>query len=132
MAPWVITLISVAGSVVVAIVSSSWFAKKVLQKDIVENLTKELRETNKTISDLQKDVKDLKDYVNVLSDASAASLKLEYTNFCKRVVNEGMVSLDDKEKINILGYYLFTIDDKDGTGKKLLEDVEKLPIKKEE
>ena len=132
MAPWVITLISVAGSVVVAIVSSSWFAKKVLQKDIVENLTKELQETNKTISDLQKDVKDLKDYVNVLSDASAASLKLEYTNFCKRAVNEGTVSLDDKEKINILGHYLFAIDDKDGTGKKLLEDVEKLPIKKEE
>lgn len=132
MAPWIITLISVAGSVVVAIVSSSWFAKKVLQKDIVENLTKELQETNKTISDLQKDVKDLKDYVNVLSDASAASLKLEYTNFCKKVVTEGMVSLDDKEKINILGHYLFTIDDKDGTGKKLLEDVEKLPIKKEE
>lgn len=124
MPPWISTIVASVTSIIVAIISSQWFAKKLMKKDITENL-------QSSINDLRESVDNNNKTAETLKDANVALLKERFEYLSTKALRRGSVTIDELQVIRKLSVPYFRLDDADGSGKVLLKKVEELPIREE-
>lgn len=122
MAPWLSTIIASIASVIVAILSSNWFSKKMLKKDITEELVTRLDRTDNKLDAIGDTDKKLR-------DADIALLKDRFTYLCREAIKNGYVTFSELESIKLLSAPFFELDDETGEGHTLLSKVENLPLR---
>lgn len=122
MPPWLSTIVASIASVLVAVVSSSWFSKRMMRKDILGELSRRLDNVDSTLSGMaDNDAK--------FKQANVALLRDRFMALSKNAINEGSITFDELQTIKDLSVPYFELDDVTGEGKVLLSKVEQLPIK---
>ena len=122
MPPWLSTIVASIASVLVAVISSSWFSKKMMRKDILGELSRRLDNVDGVLTGMANNDAKLK-------QANVALLRDRFMFLSKNAINEGSISFDDLQTIKDLSVPYFELDDVTGEGKVLLSKVEQLPIK---
>lgn len=122
MPPWLSTIVASIASVLVAVISSSWFSKKMMRKDILGELSRRLDNVDGVLTGMaDNDAK--------LKQANVALLRDRFMALSKKAIEDGSISFDDLQTIKDLSVPYFELDDVTGEGKVLLSKVEQLPIK---
>lgn len=122
MPPWLSTIVASVASVLVAVISSSWFSKRMMRKDILEELSKRLDNVDNALSEMAgNDAK--------FKQANVALLRDRFMSLSREAIKEGSISFDELQTIKDLSIPYFELDDVNGEGKVLLSKVEQLPIK---
>ena len=124
MPPWLSTIIASIASIIVAVISSSWFSKKMLQHSQTDEILSRLDNIEKAQKEQTKVTTDLR-------DADIAIMEDRYNFLCKKAIHDKHISTQDLQAIHKLSVYYFRFDDIDGSGKALLHKVEELPIEEE-
>jgi len=122
MPPWLSTIVASITSVLVAVVSSSWFSKRMMRKDILGELSRRLDNVDGTLANMANNDAKLK-------QANVALLRDRFMFLSKNAINEGSITFDELQTIKDLSVPYFELDDVTGEGKVLLSKVEQLPIK---
>lgn len=122
MPPWLSTIVASITSVLVAVVSSSWFSKRMMRKDILGELSRRLDNVDGTLANMSNNDAKLK-------QANVALLRDRFMFLSKNAINEGSITFDELQTIKDLSVPYFELDDVTGEGKVLLSKVEQLPIK---
>lgn len=122
MPPWLSTIVASIASVLVAVISSSWFSKRMMRKDILGELSRRLDNVDGVLTGMANNDAKLK-------QANVALLRDRFMFLSKKAINEGSISFDDLQTIKDLSVPYFELDDVTGEGKVLLSKVEQLPIK---
>lgn len=122
MPPWLSTIVASIASVLVAMISSSWFSKKMMRKDILGELSRRLDNVDGTLTNMANNDAKLK-------QANVALLRDRFMFLSKKAIKEGYISFDELQTIKDLSVPYFELDDVTGEGKVLLSKVEQLPIK---
>jgi len=122
MPPWLSTIVASIASVLVAVVSSSWFSKRMMRKDILGELSRRLDNVDGTLANMANNDAKLK-------QANVALLRDRFMFLSKNAINEGSITFDELQTIKDLSVPYFELDDVTGEGKVLLSKVEQLPIK---
>lgn len=130
MGPIITTVVTGIFSVVVAVLTSSWFAKKMMKDDRIDALSKDIKD----IGDRQKKMEDTldtwKEQNECLTDANVALLKDRFEHLSNTALTKGSISMNELNAIIRLSVVYFKLDDEDGTGHNLLERVKQLPLEK--
>lgn len=122
MPPWLSTIVASIASVLVAVISSSWFSKRMMRKDILGELSRRLDNVDSALSEMaDNDAK--------FKQANVALLRDRFMALSKNAINEGSITFDELQTIKDLSVPYFELDDVTGEGKVLLSKVEQLPIK---
>lgn len=121
MAPWLSTIIASIASVVAAIVTSSWFSKKMLKKDVTEELAAKLDDTMDKLDAIS-------DTGEKLRTADVALLKDRFDPLCRSAIKKGYITFEELEAIKSLSVPFFDLDDETGEYHTLLQKVESLPL----
>lgn len=122
MPPWLSTVVASIASVLVAVISSSWFSKRMMRKDILGELSRRLDNVDGTLANMANNDAKLK-------QANVALLRDRFMFLSKNAINEGSITFDELQTIKDLSVPYFELDDVTGEGKVLLSKVEQLPIK---
>ena len=122
MPPWLSTIVASIASVLVAVISSSWFSKRMMRKDILGELSRRLDNVDSALSEMANNDAKLK-------QANVALLRDRFMALSKNAINEGSITFDELQTIKDLSVPYFELDDVTGEGKVLLSKVEQLPIK---
>lgn len=122
MPPWLSTVVASVASVLVAVISSSWFSKRMMRKDILGELSRRLDNVDGTLANMANNDAKLK-------QANVALLRDRFMFLSKNAINEGSITFDELQTIKDLSVPYFELDDVTGEGKVLLSKVEQLPIK---
>ena len=122
MPPWLSTIVASIASVLVAVISSSWFSKRMMRKDILDELSRRLDNVDSALSEMANNDAKLK-------QANVALLRDRFMALSKKAIEDGSISFDDLQTIKDLSVPYFELDDVTGEGKVLLSKVEQLPIK---
>ena len=122
MPPWLSTIVASIASVLVAVISSSWFSKRMMRKDILGELSRRLDNVDGTLANMSNNDAKLK-------QANVALLRDRFMFLSKNAINEGSITFDELQTIKDLSVPYFELDDVTGEGKVLLSKVEQLPIK---
>lgn len=122
MPPWLSTIVASIASVLVAVISSSWFSKRMMRKDILGELSRRLDNVDGTLASMANNDAKLK-------QANVALLQDRFMFLSKNAINEGSITFDELQTIKDLSVPYFELDDVTGEGKVLLSKVEQLPIK---
>lgn len=122
MPPWLSTVVASIASVLVAVISSSWFSKKMMRKDILGELSRRLDNVDSVLTGMANNDAKLK-------QANVALLRDRFMFLSKKAIEEGSISFDELQTIKDLSVPYFELDDVTGEGKVLLSKVEQLPIK---
>ena len=122
MPPWLSTVVACIASVLVAVISSSWFSKRMMRKDILGELSRRLDNVDGTLANMANNDAKLK-------QANVALLRDRFMFLSKNAINEGSITFDELQTIKDLSVPYFELDDVTGEGKVLLSKVEQLPIK---
>lgn len=122
MPPWLSTIVASIASVLVAVISSSWFSKRMMRKDILGELSRRLDNVDGTLTGMANNDAKLK-------QANVALLRDRFMFLSKNAINEGSITFDELQTIKDLSVPYFELDDVTGEGKVLLSKVEQLPIK---
>jgi len=122
MPPWLSTIVASIASVLVAVISSSWFSKRMMRKDILGELSRRLDNVDGTLANMANNDAKLK-------QANVALLRDRFMFLSKNAINEGSITFDELQTIKDLSVPYFELDDVTGEGKVLLSKVEQLPIK---
>lgn len=130
MSPYVTTILTGVFSVVVAVITSSWFSKKMMKDDRIEALSEDIKD----IVERQKSIESVlsewqKCDVN-LTEANVALLKERFEYLADKALEKGTVTMGELNALTRLSVPYFKLDDKDGTGHNLLERVKQLPLEK--
>lgn len=122
MPPWLSTIVASIASVLVAVISSSWFSKRMMRRDILDELSRRLDNVDSALSEMaDNDAK--------FKQANVALLRDRFMFLSKNAINEGSITFDELQTIKDLSVPYFELDDVTGEGKVLLSKVEQLPIK---
>lgn len=122
MPPWLSTVVASIASVLVAVFSSSWFSKRMMRRDILDELSRRLDNVDSALSEMaDNDAK--------FKQANVALLRDRFMSLSREAINEGSISFDELQTIKDLSIPYFELDDVTGEGKVLLSKVEQLPIK---
>lgn len=122
MPPWLSTVVASIASVLVAVFSSSWFSKRMMRKDILDELSRRLDNVDSALSNMaDNDAK--------FKQANVALLRDRFMHLSRKAINEGSISFEELQTIKDLSIPYFELDDVTGEGKVLLSKVEQLPIK---
>lgn len=122
MPPWLSTVVASIASVLVAVFSSSWFSKRMMRRDILDELSRRLDNVDRALSEMaDNDAK--------FKQANVALLRDRFMSLSREAINEGSISFDELQTIKDLSIPYFELDDVTGEGKVLLSKVEQLPIK---
>lgn len=122
MPPWLSTIVASIASVLVAVISSSWFSKRMMRKDILGELSRRLDNVDGVLTGMA-------DNDTKLKQANVALLRDRFMALSKKAIEDGSISFDDLQTIKDLSVPYFELDDVTGEGKVLLSKVEQLPIK---
>lgn len=122
MPPWLSTIVASIASVLVAVISSSWFSKRMMRKDILGELSRRLDNVDSVLTGMANNDAKLK-------QANVALLRDRFMLLSKKAIKEGSITFDDLQTIKDLSVPYFELDDVTGEGKVLLGKVEQLPIK---
>ena len=122
MPPWLSTIVASIASVLVAVISSSWFSKRMMRKDILGELSRRLDNVDSVLTGMANNDAKLK-------QANVALLRDRFMFLSKKAIEEGSISFDELQTIKDLSVPYFELDDVTGEGKVLLGKVEQLPIK---
>ena len=122
MPPWLSTIVASIASVLVAVISSSWFSKRMMRKDILGELSRRLDNVDGVLTGMANNDAKLK-------QANVALLRDRFMFLSKNAIKEGSITFDDLQTIKDLSVPYFELDDVTGEGKVLLGKVEQLPIK---
>ena len=122
MPPWLSTVVASIASVLVAVISSSWFSKRMMRKDILGELSRRLDNVDSVLTGMANNDAKLK-------QANVALLRDRFMFLSKKAIEEGSISFDELQTIKDLSVPYFELDDVTGEGKVLLGKVEQLPIK---
>ena len=122
MPPWLSTIVASIASVLVAVISSSWFSKRMMRKDILGELSRRLDNVDGVLASMA-------DNDTKLKQANVALLRDRFMALSKKAIEDGSISFDDLQTIKDLSVPYFELDDVTGEGKVLLSKVEQLPIK---
>lgn len=122
MPPWLSTVVASIASVLVAVISSSWFSKRMMRKDILGELSRRLDNVDGILTNMANNDAKLK-------QANVALLRDRFMFLSKNAINEGSITFDELQTIKDLSVPYFELDDVTGEGKVLLSKVEQLPIK---
>ena len=122
MPPWLSTIVASITSVLVAVISSSWFSKRMMRKDILGELSRRLDNVDGVLTGMANNDAKLK-------QANVALLRDRFMFLSKNAINEGSITFDELQTIKDLSVPYFELDDVTGEGKVLLSKVEQLPIK---
>lgn len=122
MPPWLSTIVASIASVLVAVISSSWFSKRMMRKDILGELSRRLDNVDGVLTGMA-------DNDTKLKQANVALLRDRFMALSKKAIKDGSISFDDLQTIKDLSVPYFELDDVTGEGKVLLSKVEQLPIK---
>ena len=122
MPPWLSTVVASIASVLVAVISSSWFSKRMMRKDILGELSRRLDNVDSVLTGMANNDAKLK-------QANVALLRDRFMFLSKNAIEEGSISFDELQTIKDLSVPYFELDDVTGEGKVLLSKVEQLPIK---
>ena len=122
MPPWLSTVVASIASVLVAVISSSWFPKRMMRKDILGELSRRLDNVDSVLTGMANNDAKLK-------QANVALLRDRFMFLSKKAIEEGSISFDELQTIKDLSVPYFELDDVTGEGKVLLSKVEQLPIK---
>lgn len=122
MPPWLSTIVASIASVLVAVISSSWFSKRMMRKDILGELSRRLDNVDGVLTGMANNDAKLK-------QANVALLRDRFMFLSKKAIEEGSITFDDLQTIKDLSVPYFELDDVTGEGKVLLGKVEQLPIK---
>ena len=122
MPPWLSTIVASIASVLVAVISSSWFSKRMMRKDILGELSRRLDNVDSVLTGMANNDAKLK-------QANVALLRDRFMLLSKKAIKEGSITFDDLQTIKDLSVPYFELDDVAGEGKVLLSKVEQLPIK---
>lgn len=122
MPPWLSTVVASIASVLVAVISSSWFSKRMMRKDILGELSRRLDNVDGVLTGMANNDAKLK-------QANVALLRDRFMFLSKKAIKDGSISFDDLQTIKDLSVPYFELDDVTGEGKVLLSKVEQLPIK---
>lgn len=122
MPPWLSTVVASIASVLVAVISSSWFSKRMMRKDILGELSRRLDNVDSVLTGMANNDAKLK-------QANVALLRDRFMFLSKKAIEEGSISFDELQTIKDLSVPYFELDDVTGEGKVLLSKVEQLPIK---
>lgn len=122
MPPWLSTIVASIASVLVAVISSSWFSKRMMRKDILGELSRRLDNVDGVLTSMA-------DNDTKLKQANVALLRDRFMALSKKAIEDGSISFDDLQTIKDLSVPYFELDDVTGEGKVLLSKVEQLPIK---
>lgn len=122
MPPWLSTVVASIASVLVAVFSSSWFSKRMMRRDILDELSRRLDNVDSALSEMaDNDAK--------FKQANVALLRDRFMSLSREAINEGSISFEELQTIKDLSIPYFELDDVTGEGKVLLSKVEQLPIK---
>ena len=122
MPPWLSTIVASIASVLVAVISSSWFSKRMMRKDVLGELSRRLDNVDGVLTGMaDNDAK--------LKQANVALLRDRFMALSKKAIEDGYISFDDLQTIKDLSVPYFELDDTTGEGKVLLSKDEQLPIK---
>lgn len=122
MPPWLSTVVASITSVLVAVFSSSWFSKRMMRRDILDELSRRLDNVDSALSEMaDNDAK--------FKQANVALLRDRFMYLSRKAINEGSISFEELQTIKDLSIPYFELDDVTGEGKVLLSKVEQLPIK---
>lgn len=122
MPPWLSTIVASITSVLVAVISSSWFSKRMMRKDVLGELSRRLDNVDGILTGMANNDTKLK-------QANVALLRDRFMFLSKKAIKDGYISFDDLQTIKDLSVPYFELDDVTGEGKVLLSKVEQLPIK---
>ena len=122
MPPWLSTIVASIASVLVAVISSSWFSKRMMRKDILGELSRRLDNVDGVLTGMANNDAKLK-------QANVALLRDRFMFLSKKAIKDVSISFDDLQTIKDLSVPYFELDDVTGEGKVLLSKVEQLPIK---
>ena len=122
MPPWLSTIVASVVPVLVAVISSSWFSKRMMRKDILGELSRRLDNVDGVLTGMANNDAKLK-------QANVALLRDRFMSLSKKAIEEGSITFDDLQTIKDLSVPYFELDDVTGEGKVLLSKVEQLPIK---
>lgn len=122
MPPWLSAIVASIASVLVAVISSSWFSKRMMRKDILGELSRRLDNVDGVLASMA-------DNDTKLKQANVALLRDRFMALSKKAIEDGSISFDDLQTIKDLSVPYFELDDVTGEGKVLLSKVEQLPIK---
>ena len=122
MPPWLSTIVASVVPVLVAVISSSWFSKRMMRKDILGELSRRLDNVDGTLTSMANNDAKLK-------QANVALLRDRFMSLSKKAIKEGSITFDELQTIKDLSVPYFELDDATGEGKVLLSKVEQLPIK---
>lgn len=130
MSPYVTTILTGVFSVVVAVITSSWFSKKMMKDDRIDALSEDIKD----IVERQKSIESVlnewqKSDIN-LTEANIALLKERFEYLANKALEKGTVTMAELNALTRLSVPYFKLDDKDGTGHNLLERVKQLPLEK--
>lgn len=122
MPPWLSTVVASIASVLVAVFSSSWFSKRMMRRDILDELSRRLDNVDSALSEMaDNDAK--------FKQANVALLRDRFMSLSREAIKEGSISFEELQTIKDLSIPYFELDDVTGEGKVLLSKVEQLPIK---
>lgn len=124
MPPFVSTIVASIASVIVAIVSSNWFSRRMLKHSSTDEILKRLDKIE-ILTERNTDA------AEKLRDADIALLEDRFKYLCKRSIHDGYISTQNLEAIHKLSVPFFEFDDVNGSGHSLLQKVEELPIKED-
>lgn len=122
MPPWLSTIVASIASVLVAVISSSWFSKRMMRKDILGELSRRLDNVDSVLTVMANNDAKLK-------QANVALLRDRFMFLSKKAIEERFITFDELQTIKDLSVPYFELDDATGEGKVLLSKVEQLPIK---
>lgn len=125
MPPWLSTIIASIASVLVAVISSSWFSKKMLKNDVVNELATRLDKVDDKLDAMANTDEDFK-------NANVALLRDRFMYISKKAIRNGYITFEELDTLKDLSVPYFELDDKTGEGHTLLKKVEELPIKNED
>ncbi len=130
MDPIITTIITGVFSVVVAVLTSSWFAKKMMKDDRIDALSKDIKEIKNKQEKIETAIDTWQEQDAMLKDANVALLKDRFEHLSEVALTKGSITVTELNAITRLSVPYFKLDDSDGTGHALLEKVNQLPLEK--
>lgn len=130
MSPVITTVITGVFSVIVAVITSGWFAKKMMKDDRIEELGKDLKDIKERQVKIEDAIETWKAEDFTLKEANIALLKDRFEYQANTALDRGAITVAELNAITKLSVPYFKLDDADGTGHVLLEKVRQLPLEK--
>lgn len=132
MNPIIASIVTGVFSVVVAVITSTWFTKKMSRDDRIDELAKDIKEIKKRQEKIDSTLNTWQKCDENLKEANVALLKDRFEHLSNKALEKGSVTITDLNAIARLSVPYFKLDDVDGTGHNLLERVKQLPLEKED